>query len=198
MLDKTFDAFWDKSVVRAAKDIESLFPSLIEKYHVSLEMSETTKDRVYQRYKVHNRYIHENYFYGKNEKLIDYHKIAACFAKAIIEVAPFNFDIKDEPPLIINVINYMLAFHASVNMVNIVMTHGYKKNPELYEKASKRKCMSFPKTSFGHDTYTVGRIKAIALNDINGKDFDLFAFADMLFWIEHYNKQIIEDKIFLN
>ena len=39
MLDKTFDAFWDKSVVRAAKDIESLFPSLIEKYHVSLEMS---------------------------------------------------------------------------------------------------------------------------------------------------------------
>ena len=198
MLDKTFDAFWNKSVVRAAKDIEQICPSLIEKYHVTLDISEKTKDDIYQRYKVHNKYIHDNYFYGKNEKLIDYHKIAACFAKAIIEIAPFEFDIKENPPLIIKVINYMLAFHASVNMINIIMTHGYKSNPELYEKAVKRENMLYPKTSFGHDTYTVGRVKSIALNDINGKDFDLFAFADMLFWIEQYNKQIIEDKIFLN
>ncbi len=68
MLDKSFDVFWNKSVVRAAKDIEQICPSLIEKYHVTLDMSEKTKDDIYQRYKVHNKYIHDNYFYGKNEK----------------------------------------------------------------------------------------------------------------------------------
>ncbi len=50
-------------------------------------------------------------------------------------------------------------------------------------------------TTIGHDTYKIGRIKAMALNDINNIPFDLLGYSDMLFWIEHFNRQIIENTI---
>ena len=49
----------------------------------------------------------------------------------------------------------------------------------------------FPPTNPGHDSYPYGRIKALALNDIYGIDFDLLAYADMMYWIEDYNKTLL-------
>ena len=50
----------------------------------------------------------------------------------------------------------------------------------------------FPETNPGHDSYVLGRIKTLALNDIYGNDFDVLTYADMLFWIEKYNRKLLE------
>lgn len=58
---------------------------------------------------------------------------------------------------------------------------------ELYSKLEEQGTFLFPETNKGHDSYVQGRIKALALNDAYKNDFDILAYADMLFWIEQYN-----------
>ena len=55
---------------------------------------------------------------------------------------------------------------------------------ELYSKLEEQGTFLFPETNKGHDSYVQGRIKALALNDAYKNDFDILAYADMLFWIE--------------
>lgn len=62
---------------------------------------------------------------------------------------------------------------------------------DQYNKLKKQKQFYFPPTNLGHDSYPYGRVKALALNDIYGKDFDLLAYADMMYWIENYNKNML-------
>ena len=171
----------------------------IIKYNVSFDLTVPVMERVFSKYNANRQDIHDNFFYNRGaEQLMDIHKIAACFAKAIMEEAPVSFSIEENPPKHIKIINYMLAFHASVNLMDFFMIANYKNHkPEYYEKAINRKYVCFPKTTPGHDTYTIGRIKAMALNDIKERGFDLLAYADMIYWIEHYNRQIIEGKIFV-
>ena len=67
-----------------------------------------------------------------------------------------------------------------------------------FEELSKQRGFYYPKTNPGHDEYLLGRIKALALNKANQVDFDLLAYADMLFWIDTANTGIIRVKLGLS
>ena len=62
---------------------------------------------------------------------------------------------------------------------------------DLLNKLEEQQTIIFPKTNIGHDSYAIGRIKSLALNDVCKLDFDLLNYADMLFWIEEYNKDYL-------
>ena len=49
-----------------------------------------------------------------------------------------------------------------------------------------------PSTNKGHDEYNAGRQKTLMLNDVFENEFDILTYSDMLFWIELYNRQLLE------
>lgn len=52
-----------------------------------------------------------------------------------------------------------------------------------------------PKTNEGHDEYNAGRQKTLMLNEVFENEFDILTYSDMLFWIEYYNGQLLENNI---
>ena len=42
------------------------------------------------------------------------------------------------------------------------------------------------------DEYNAGRQKTLMLNDVFENEFDILICSDMLFWIELYNRQLLE------
>ena len=115
--------------------------------------------------------------------------------------APRTSKYKKAMPWLIKVSNYALAFHVSVNIMSFFLQAYYEKiydsmgNDDYLKRFQNLERIHFPTTTEGHDTYTIGRIKAMSMRDILDKEFDMLAYADMLFWIEFYNRQLIEKQV---
>lgn len=161
------------------------------------ELSEY-KETLYISYVENRSELKENFFYrgvnqNTDENLIDIHKISACFCKSVIENKVFRFKLIDQIPVQILLCNYCAAFSISVGIMYFNLLAEYKRGQKdvLYNKLKEQKQFYFPPTNPGHDSYPYGRIKTLALNDIYGLDFDLLAYADMMYWIEEYNKGIL-------
>ena len=102
----------------------------------------------------------------------------------------------DDLPKNIVYSNYAVAFLSAIYVMYLFHLSNYEKNnqSEYYERLEKQATFFFPDTNLGHDSYVEGRVKTLALNDIYGNDFDILTYADMMFWIEKYNKDLIETK----
>lgn len=66
----------------------------------------------------------------------------------------------------------------------------------FYICGSESNTFIFPETNKGHDEYLHGRVKTLALNDMYAIDFDILTYADMLYWIEKYNKEQLQKLVF--
>lgn len=132
-----------------------------------------------------------------DEARLDQHKLAACFCKAIIDKKVFAFDINDQTPEEMIRSNYELAYISGLRIVQIYMmdyySYHYGEDSEYLRWLNREKGLYGPRTT--HDSYHLGRIKTLALNDYYGIEFDVLTYADMMFWIEYYNRQKIENKI---
>lgn len=89
--------------------------------------------------------------------------------------------------------NYSIDFMASIYILYLFLLSDLQKDgqEDIYSKLLDKATFDFPETNKGHDSYVIGRIKTLALNDLNGVDFDVLTYADMLFWIEKYNKDLL-------
>lgn len=208
----TFNVLWTECVEKAGIEVLKAFPERVkEKYHWRCDFSSEKKKEVFARYKENYKEFRSKYFYGKDdpEKLIDVHKIAACFSKSIMDASMMSFDAPHTPegkramPWFIKVSNYALAFHVSVNIMSFFLQADYERlsdsigNDDYVKRFQTLKKVHFPTTTEGHDTYTIGRIKAMSMRDVIDKEFDMLAYADMLFWIEFYNRQLVENQVSL-
>lgn len=126
----------------------------------------------------------------EDEALIDIHKIAACYCKSALDNKVFDFDMVKTIPLELILCNYNLAFSISTGILCVNLLSEYKRSNKHkeYEYLKEKQGFVFPKTNQGHDPYALGRIKTLTLNDIYGIDFDILTYADMMYWIEEYNK----------
>lgn len=195
------DAFcylWEQGIVKAAQNvIREIAAEHIEKYKVELDVSDEMFKIVYREYDELRLQVREKFFNagdnGKNR--IDVHKICACITGALMNVRMISFDITGEKlPKDIVYSNYAVAFLASMHVMYLFLLSDYEKEGKIdcYNKLKKCSTFIFPETNPGHDSYIQGRIKTLALNDICGVDFDVLTYADMLFWIEKYNKDLLE------
>lgn len=133
---------------------------------------------------------------GKGE-LIDHHKIGACLCKALIQKKLLTFRMDENTPEEIMRSNYELAYTVSLRIVYAYMIYFLRKygSQKQAEELERWKMLRVPPTYPSHDGYNTGRIKMLALNDFYHIEFDLLSYADMLFWIEHYNRQLLVNSV---
>ena len=201
MSSETFDYLWDQGIIRAANDVYASISDLeVSEFTVRLDSSSDAKEQVLGAYDEARQELRQRYFNegANSENLIDGHKICACITEALLKIRLVRFDTsKANVPLDIVYSNYAIAFLAGIYVLYLFLLSDYKKeqNEVCYSLLKKQATFFFPKTHQGHDEYAQGRIKTLALNDYYGNDFDVLTYADMLFWIETYNRYLIESKI---
>lgn len=198
MKTQSFDYIWSNIICQTR---DSLYEYYLSKYkndfHLEKSSASDLKERVSQQYELSKKIVKEDY-YDKTERatdLIDQHKIASCFCKSLIDVKFFKYDISNKDiPSDLALINYELAYAVSLGVIYVLLVDDYYKQgkSELAQKLIRQHTLKVPPTSKGHDSYKKGRIKTLAINDMYGNGFDILTYADMMFWIEFYNKQLIE------
>lgn len=197
----TFEYIWRQGIAKAAQDVfDEISPALREKYSVRIDVSNAMCQKLYHQYEDVRFLVRKKYFdTGKDEEnKIDGHKICACITGALLNVRMINYEMPDEEmPVKVVYANYEVAFLSAIYVMYLFLLSDLERDgkTELYEELKKQATFVFPKTNFGHDSYVQGRIKTLALNDLCGNDFDVLTYADMLFWIERYNKEMIYNKL---
>lgn len=197
MKRKPFKYLWNQGIVKAVDDVKKKISADCEfADKVDFDTSDQMCEKVYQKYQDIRSHVREKFFNtGDNdENKMDGHKICACITAALLEVRIAKFKIGEESmPPTIAYSNYAIAFLSAIYVMYLFLLSDYEKEKQTkcYNKLTEQSTFEFPETNPGHDEYVQGRIKTLALNDINGIDFDILTYADMLFWIEKHNKDLI-------
>ncbi len=196
MIVDTRDLIWKAGILPAIKDVREQIPNDVwDKYHVKQLPDSLLKAAIFQSYDEGRQYIRSHFFdVGKdNDKLIDFHKVCACIVFGLINNRVFEFDIVSGIEEVLLRSNYEVAFWGGVKcqfLFSVAKLFGEGRQ-DVARKLWKLREFRFPQTNIGHDGYALGRIKSLALNDIYQRDFDFLAYADMLFWIEKYNIDLL-------
>lgn len=199
MRAETFSYLWKEGILKAAQGVVGeISEDNVDKFDVSLNTSDEMCEKVYQEYEKLRLRIRRDYFNTGNndENKIDGHKICACITGALLNIRLVSFKMTEENvPKSIIYSNYAIAFLSAIYVMYLLLLSDYERDGEIenYNRLKSQSTFSFPETNPGHDSYVVGRIKTLALNDICGIDFDVLTYADMLFWIERYNKKLISN-----
>lgn len=192
---KQFEYLWEKAVLNALDNVwEELQDADKQNYHIIRRNSINDMEKVKSLYEKYRDFTKRNFFDTGEDgnNLMDVHKIASCLTAALVSFKMLQYDLKDDLPIEVLLSNYAVAFLAGINVLYLVdLSDTYGTKPKIYQKLVDQKTFAFPETTQGHDPYVQGRIKTLAINDLNGIDFDILTYADMLFWIENYNYSIL-------
>lgn len=195
MLDTTFDKMWEAILFPMSQELYNYLIEINQATMVSIHNLPQDKDNLKSLYETTKNTLKQKYHFNNLDKVrkIDIHKVAACFASVIMEYKIFQYDVGADISDEVFLLNARLAYSVSLAIIKehlIIKYQGdhdkinYLKNNQLY----------MPKTTEGHDSFSLGRIKTLALNDIFLEDFDILSYSDMLYWIELFNIMILEDK----
>lgn len=199
MKKSTYQWIW-KQIEESIKDVETQFSLEAKKrQNFQLTHGNNTKKTVKQQYvSVRDDFKMKCYAEKKGQDIrIDQHKIASCFCKALIQKKIFSFTIDEDIGKDMLLSNYELAYIVSLRIIYIYLIAYYIKTgqKQFADKLISQKNLKVPQTTRTHDGYNAGRIKTLALNDFYGIEFDILTYSDMMYWIEYYNRQLIEEKI---
>ena len=211
MQTETFDWLWQQmeTDIEAIKNKLLTYNTTTNPFSFKLTSGSSTKQTIYKEYLKIKANLKERCYASeineeKEYNLIDQHKIAACFCKAFIDKKVFTFELKENTPSDMILSNYTLAYTISLRIIFLYLMDYYSDcqtnlNPQLktkcLNKLQENQTLLVPETTPSHDEYHLGRIKTLALNDYYGIPLDLLTYADMMFWIEYYNKLILEEKL---
>lgn len=203
MKPETYDYLCENALNRAIEDVKQSIPESIQnQYSLSyLNNFDKKKKAVFEEYDIQRRVIRKKFFDvgDDGKKLIDIHKVSSCFTAAVLKVRIFEYNKLTPMNMSIFYSNYTLAFLSGIHILYLCMLSDYEKagEKELVDLLKKQASLIFPETNKGHDEYLQGRIKTLALNDIYAIDFDVLTYADMLYWIEKYNKDELQKLMFM-
>jgi hypothetical protein len=200
MKDTTFNYIWDEIILKNIIELESAFDADEKrKYGFHIRDLKLLKRNICVGYNVVKNDLKKNYYDMSSEidSRIDNHKIATCLCYSLIQNKVFDFIVDKDMPKRMFSINYELAYTVSLGFIYATLIAQYKRNNQydLAEKLIKQGKLYVPETSAEHDEYHVGRIHTLALNDIYGNSFDVLTYSDMMFWIEYYNRQLLENTL---
>lgn len=197
----TYNWLWEK-IEKQIADIESSLDSKEKrKFHFKIIHGSKTKQVLLDEYNAVKKGLKTRCYsnetgIGESDNLIDYHKIAACFCCALINKKVFSFKIEDDiqPKMLMS--NYILAYHVSIMIIYYCLLAFYIESPNYSKQAQDlrdARTLFTPHTS--HESYNEGRIKVLANNDFYGIGFNILTYSDMLFWLEHFTRQNLENNI---
>lgn len=204
MKKKSFEYIWNESILNTIESLEGIFcDEDKEKYKFRRRDIYNLRKNIYSDYNTIRNDLKSNYYNNNidNSNIkkgkIDNHKIAACICYSLIKNKVFSFEVYDNMPEDMYLINYNVAYTSSLNFMyySLISQYILKGQKDIAHKLLSNGSLYVPKTSEGHDEYNKGRIKTLALNDLYGNDFDILTYSDMVFWIEYYNRQLIEKSL---
>lgn len=200
----TYDYIWNEVIYKEIKKLEKKYAHIKSQYDLKYRDLNKLKLSILQDYNKVKNILKKSYYnisdFKKNKELqnrIDNHKIAACLCYSVIKNKVFSFNVKPDMPTDIFVINYTLAYSISLSFIYAMLVAQYIKNNQQYfaKKLLEIGTLKVPPTTMNHDEYNIGRIYTLALNDIYGNTFDILTYSDMMFWIELYNRQLLENTL---
>lgn len=127
-------------------------------------------------YEFYRQDFHLHYFNNSANALIDRHKICSCLMGAVVKSRPVIYNLVRDIPLEIFLSNYKIAFFSSVKALYILKIAQWIHDGNMNDCVNamySQKMFKFPKTQIGHDEYSLGRIKALALVDSRNREFDV-------------------------
>lgn len=203
MKDETFKYIWNEIILKSISSFEKYFTEEEkEEYKFSIRNLYRLEKKINSDYNSIKKHLKSNYYDATksnhdSKNRIDNHKIAACICYSMLQNKVFSFEVRDNMPKHMFTINYELAYTVSLGIIFTTLVAQYKNvgRNDLAEKLLQQQTLVVPQTSLGHDEYHEGRIHTLALNDIYGNTFDILTYSDMMFWIEYYNRQMIEQTI---
>lgn len=203
MKDETFKYIWDEIILKNIFSLEKLFTEEEKKkYNFSVTNLGKLEKKIKSDYNLIKNHLKSNYYDARknnhnSKNRIDNHKIAACICYSMLQNKVFSFEVHDNMPKRMFTINYELAYTVSLGVIFTTLVAQYKNigRNDLANKLLQQHMLIVPKTSSGHDEYHEGRIHTLALNDIYGNTFDILTYSDMMFWIEYYNRQMLEQAL---
>lgn len=203
MKNETFKYIWDEIVLKTIDSFEAFFTEEEKsKYKFTIRKLSNIEKKVFSDYNLIKSHLKSNYYDTTKssqdlKNRIDNHKIAACICYSLLQNKIFSFEVYDNMPKRMFTINYELAYTVSLGFIFTTLVAQYKNigREDLANKLLQQQTLIVPETSFGHDEYHNGRIHTLALNDIYGNTFDILTYSDMMFWIEYYNRQMLENTL---
>ena len=94
MKAETYNYLCANALDRAIEDVLQSIPLSVQKhYNLTLNNLDKKKQRILEEYDIQRQSIREKFFdVGENgEKLIDIHKVSACFTSAVLKVRVDGF-----------------------------------------------------------------------------------------------------------
>lgn len=205
MKQDTFDWIWNQLIVKHIDEIISRYKrggSCVCDFRIKYDEESPylrTKKDIQEQYEL----IRDNLkrmCYGRDdiqEHSLDQHKIAACFCKALVEMKVFKFNFDESTPDDMIFVNYYLAYHVSLEIISLYLEASYIKkrqeNEEFLNTFNKMEELCVPESK--HGEYNEVSVTTIALNDFYNNEFNLLSYAREMFWLEYYNRQIIENDV---
>ena len=197
MKRETYDYIWEEIIYENIKSLCEKYSNTVSVKHNPYNV-ELLKEEIFEKYNFEKKRLKELYHCGtEEEERIDIHKIAACFTKVILKAEIFEYSLKQEIEDDVFLINAKLAYSVGLGLIkmNLVFFYLELQKKDIAEKLVKLGELKVPPTNPGHDEYNLGRCKTLALNEVFDNEFDILTYSDMMFWIELYNRQILEDTI---
>lgn len=203
MKDETFKYIWDEIILKTIMSLaDSFTKEEKEQYGFAIKNLNRIEKMIYSDYNSIKKHVKSDYYDATKsnhnpKNRIDNHKIAACICYSLLQNKVFSFEVHDGMSQRMFIINYELAYTVSLRFIFTTLIAQYKNigREDLAKKLLNQRCLVVPITSEGHDEYHEGRIRTLALNDIYGNTFDVLTYSDMMFWIEYYNRQTIEEAL---
>lgn len=199
MKDETFDAIWNQIEENAQVIFQRLRPEGHGFRFIYKDRGKRVIRDEYDRIRAElkARCYEQPLDPESDSHLIDHHKIAACFCKALVTKKLFTFQMDETVSESMLRSNYELAYTVSLRIIYdyLVESYEFEGNSQLKKQLMNQKCLYVPETTPSHEDYNLGRIKTLALNDFYNIEFDLLAYSNTMFWIEHYNRQLLSGQV---
>lgn len=194
MLTVTFDEIWERIIVPMSNELYNLI-GIDKNAKVSIRNLPQDKENLMELYETTKDTLKQIYHYNNLDRVrkIDIHKVAACFASIIMEYKIFQYEIEEDLDDDVFLSNARLAYNVSLAIIKENLLYRYKEDEDKINYIKSHQ-LYMPKTTEGHDRFSLGRTKTLMLNDIFLEGFDVLSYSDMLYWVELFNIMILEDK----
>lgn len=218
-LSKNFDFIWDNWIIPLSKKLyEDMDADFREFCNVRLKEDDFQNICIKaSKYYLNKRKELKSEYYGKDytdKHRMDFHKLSAIFCRTLIEYKLFDFDVNQCEKFIdqrkINrtntdwlvknaLVNFRMAFYTSVVFLYQSMLFKYSNDVVIYNRLKMHKCLDLYKSAGinvdgkVHESFENCIVLDLAKRDINNRSFDYFMYSTIMFQLEEYNYNLLQN-----
>lgn len=187
-----YNDFYEKVINQCIIGIEAYAKDKIPNKNC-LSRRNNAQTKIYNNYQNKRDFVISNYMSKKSTVALDRHKVASCMIYAILKAKPIKVKrwVNNLPEKVL-LSNEYLAFFVALNIIEMYKTDEKRENGIMDEYQ-----IIIPKTYHEdcskNNTYESNFCKSLYYISIkNMKQYDIFAYADILFLLEKYTDTYLE------